>query len=48
MFMPKQASVMANGIDGERPAPGFMSVPSANRHVAIDQQPRWREASGLR
>ncbi len=29
MCMPKQASVMANGIDGEKPPPGFTSVASA-------------------
>ena len=27
--MPKQASVMANGIDGEKPPPGLTSVASA-------------------
>ena len=27
--MPKQASVMTNGIDGEKPPPGLMSVASA-------------------
>ena len=27
--MPKHASVIANGIDGEKPPPGLMSVASA-------------------
>ena len=27
--MPKQASVIANGIDGEKPPPGLTSVASA-------------------
>ena len=31
--IPKQASVIAKGIDGDRPAPGLMSVPNATGTV---------------
>ena len=45
--MPKQASVIANGIDGEKPPPGLTSVASATATPPVDQHPRRREASEL-
>ena len=45
--MPKQASVIANGIDGEKPPPGLTSVASATGTPRFDQHARRREASEL-
>ena len=45
--MPKQASVIANGIDGENPPPGLTSVASATGNAAVDQHAGRREAAEL-
>ena len=46
-FMPKHASVITNGIDGEKPPPGLTSVASATATFCVDQHARRREASEL-